>query len=462
MLQAHDEEPIIAQCTPSGSGAIALLRLTGVGAVAIADALSALPSGKKLSEASTHTIHFGYVVDRQRVHIDQVLFLLMRAPHTFTGQDTVEITCHNNAFIIQAIIGEAISHGARVAQPGEFSKRAVVNEKIDLLQAEAINELIHANTQHALKQSLAQLKGTLSCFVADIEQELVRALALSEASFEFLDEEYLEFGAQIHATVTHVRDTITNIKKQFNEQSRIREGLRIALVGSVNAGKSSLFNALLGADRAIVTPIAGTTRDVIEAGVYRNGNYWTLVDTAGIRETDDIIEQEGIRRSFDEAHRADIILAALDSSRPLTNQEQTFYEQLASTYGTKAIIVLTKSDTQAHTQFPALAGKHTLEVSTVTSHNMPALEELIEHMIGKLLGAQQSCAFLLNKRHFSILLTVEQKLEELDALLHASRVPYELVSYHLNDLLATLCELTGKSVSERGMDAVFREFCVGK
>ena len=221
----------------------------------------------------------------------------MRSPKTFTGQDTVEITCHNNQFIIEEIINLAIANGARLAQQGEFTKRAVFNGKIDLVQAEAINELIHAQTQLALKQSLAQLTGSFSHCLASLEKELLKALALSEASFEFLDEE-MDFAPQIQALISSLQNTITGIKKTFNQQQQIRQGIRIAIIGSVNAGKSSLFNALLNQDRAIVSAIAGTTRDAIEAGVYTKGNYWTLVDTAGLRQTHDIIEQEGIKRSL--------------------------------------------------------------------------------------------------------------------------------------------------------------------
>ncbi|GAG60651.1 unnamed protein product [marine sediment metagenome] len=283
-MLALDDQPIIAQCTPKGSGAIALLRLSGKTIFSLADQFCKLPNKQPISNAQSQTINYGYVVDKNGKTIDQVLFLVMHGPKTFTGQDTIEITCHNNPFIIDAIITTAIEAGARLATEGEFTKRAVLNDKIDLVQAEAINELIHANTQQALKQSLLQLQGSLSSWIARLEKNIVNAIALSEASFEFLDEEDMEFGRQIEKSLVKVIDKIQHIKKSFDQQQQIREGIRIALIGSVNAGKSSLFNALLGKDRAIVTSIAGTTRDVIEAGVYRNGNYWSLIDTAGFNQ----------------------------------------------------------------------------------------------------------------------------------------------------------------------------------
>lgn len=207
MMVPYDDQTIVARATPEGSGALAIVRLTGTTAISIADAMSRLASGKKLSEVSTHTIHFGSVIDAFGRVIDQVLFLVMKAPNSFTGQDTVEINCHNNPFIVEQIIHAALNNGARPADPGEFSKRAVLNNKIDLLQAEAINELIHAQTQTGLKQSLAQVEGSLSQWIITLEQALLKALAFCEASFEFIDEE-MEFDKQIREIIDSVLLTL--------------------------------------------------------------------------------------------------------------------------------------------------------------------------------------------------------------------------------------------------------------
>ena len=461
MFHSTDEQTIIAQCTPRGSGAIALLRISGINALEIASVFSKLPSNKSLCDVASHTIHYGTVIEPNGTVVDQVLFMVMHAPRTFTGQNTVEITCHNNQFIIEQIIALAIANGARLAQEGEFTKRAVLNGKIDLVQAEAINELIHAQTQMALKQSLAQLNGSLSSWLISIEQELLKALALSEASFEFLDEE-MEFAPQINAMVVHVMETITTIKKTYNQQQQIRQGIRVALIGSVNAGKSSLFNALLNQNRAIVTAIAGTTRDAIEAGVYKNGNYWTLVDTAGLRQTDDMIEQEGIRRSFEEAHKADIIILAYDSSREITAEENMVYQEIAEKYPNKIITVFTKVDDIA-TRPEALEGcerKNAISVSSKTKTNIDSLEHTIEDKITTLF-AQIESPFLLNQRQYNLVLTLETKLAEIKIMLE-NPVAYELLSIHLQDAIADLAQLSGKAISEAGMDKVFREFCIGK
>lgn len=453
MLYTRDEETIIAQCTPRGSGAIALLRFSGVHAIDIAQVLCKLPHHKKLSEQPTHTIHYGWVVDEHGTHLDQVLFLLMRAPATFTGQDTVEITCHNNQFLIETIIAEAIRHGARCAQEGEFSRRAYLHGKIDLTQAEAIDELIRANTEFALKKSLAQVEGSFSHWVQALEKKLIKAAAWCEASFEFLDDAgdfVVEITQQLHA----ILEQISQLKTSFDAQKHIRQGIRIACIGSVNVGKSSLFNALLGQKRAIVAAVAGTTRDSIEAGVYRNGVYWTFIDTAGLRQTEDVIEQAGIERSHAEAQQADVIILAFDSSRTLTAQEQDVYDAIVAVHEKKIVYVATKADLSIEPRIDCIP------VSTITGSGIPELEQALDTKVAQLLQTHEA-PFLVNKRQFQLLQRLESNIQGILELCRGD-VQYELVAHHLRDTLENLSELTGKSVSEAALDAVFKEFCVGK
>jgi tRNA modification GTPase len=458
MILNHDDQTIIAQCTPRGSGALALLRISGLDACTIAASISTLASKKSLLEVPTHTVHFGSVIDHQGATIDQVMFIVMHGPKTFTGQDVVEITCHNNPFLIEAIIQQALASGARLAQEGEFTKRAFLNKKIDLIQAESINELIHASTQKALQQSLSQLEGSFSHWLQIIEKELIKNAALSEASFEFIDEE-MEFGKQIKKSVEELSQKIETIKKTFNQQQHIRQGVRIALIGSVNAGKSSLFNALLNKKRSIVTDIAGTTRDVVEAGVYKSSSYWTLIDTAGLRQTEDVVEKEGIERSYQEAQQADCILLIIDSSRHLTVQEQTIYQDLLTNYKHKILIIYTKSDL---VQFKEKFFDHpSLQVSVHDKKSIINLEQTLEQKIEHDFFTHNESPFLLNQRHFNLLLSLEKNLCTIKDLL-IEPIAYELVSFHLNDALEKVTELSGKTITEQSMDAIFREFCVGK
>jgi len=453
-----DQETIVAQCTPKGSGALALIRISGNHAIEIATKISKLTSGKKLSDVQTHTIHYGSIVDNNGKKIDQVLFLVMRAPKTFTGQDTIEITCHNNQFIIENIIHVTIAHGARLAKSGEFSKRAFLNEKIDLLQAEAINELIHAQTQMALKSSLSQLEGSLSFWAQKIEKDLVKALALSEASFEFLDEENMEFAQQIKQIIEKNINTIQTLKKTFNQQKQIKEGVRIAIIGSVNTGKSSLFNTLLAQNRAIVTNIAGTTRDSIEAGVYANGNFMTFVDTAGLRQTDDTIEKEGIQRSLDEAKKADIILVVYDGSKKINPEEKKVYQKIIDTYKQKIIMVRNKIDISSDTK--QFEQHNQIDVSTIKKINIDKLENTIKQKVTDLFSSIES-PFLLNQRQYNLIVGLENKLQQIGDMLK-NDAQYELISYHLQEALQQFSELSGKTISEQGLDTVFKEFCVGK
>lgn len=455
-MLSHDEQGIVAQCTPQGVGALALIRLSGGNAFEIANTVAKLASKKNITEQPTHTIHYGTIISATAESIDTVLFLLMRGPHTFTGQDTVEITCHNNVFIIQSIISSLVYAGARMAEEGEFSKRALLNNKIDLLQAEAINELIHANSQQTLKISLEQLQGSLSHHIARIEKNLITALAYTDASFEFIDEEHLEFGTTIEKIIQTTIGDIQKLLQSFDQQKQLRQGIRIALIGSVNAGKSSLFNALIGSNRAIVTEQPGTTRDVIEAGFYNEGFYWTLVDTAGLRQTTDIIEKEGIKRSLDEAQKADIILLVIDSSELMTNEQQAIYEHLYHDFHHKIIVLYNKIDLplQAPRLFPQV-----IETTTLNPITIAAIITALRTQVHKLF--RSSSPYLLNERHYNLLVRLEKELLSLLPLLSGT-IPYELVAYHLNEAIAQCAEITGKSASNLALDAVFKEFCVGK
>jgi len=451
-----DQETIIAQCTPTGSGAIALLRMSGKNATEIADKISTLASKKKLSDLQSHTIHFGWITDEVGNNVDQVLFLLMHGPKTFTGQDTVEVTCHNNPFIIQNIIDHAIKAGARLAQNGEFTKRAFLNGKIDLVQAESVNDVIHAQTQMSLKASLAQISGSLSLHIKKIEKDLLQAFSLSESSFEFIEEDEIEFGPQIKQIIEKNIKTIKKLKQNFDQQKQIKEGIRIAIIGSVNAGKSSLFNTLLQQKRAIVTNVAGTTRDSIEASIIRNNNFVTLVDTAGLRQTENEIEKEGIKRSFDEAKKADIIILVFDASRNLGLEEKNVYQELENKYKNKIIFVRNKSDlkTDAKNNF------FTIEVSSLKNKNIDTLEKEIDKKIKDLFSKIES-PFLLNKRQYNLLSGLENKLNKMIPMIEKN-IDYEIVSYNLKDALAYLSEFTGKTISEQSMDLIFKEFCIGK
>ncbi|HLB40899.1 MAG TPA: tRNA uridine-5-carboxymethylaminomethyl(34) synthesis GTPase MnmE [Candidatus Babeliales bacterium] len=463
---------IIAQCTPIGSGSLAVLRLSGPDSIAIADRIGRLASGQLLCNQAANTVHYGRVVKQQPASatapalsetVDQVVFTLFRAPRSFTGADTVEISCHNNQLIVGHIIALALQAGASLAQRGEFSAQAFLNRKLDLTQAEALNELIHAQTAAALQKSLAQLQGSLSQWLAGLEAQLMQALALTEASFEFLDEE-LEFGNEIRQILATVTADLIQLQQQFSQDQQLRTGIKITLIGPPNAGKSALFNALLQQERAIVADQPGTTRDTIEAGI-TCGEYWvTFIDTAGLRVTTEKLEQLGIARSYAAAQAADLILLVIDGTRPLTTAEQTEYQAFMPQYGQKMIVVLNKCDLVSNLpanglNIPPMLPQ--LAVSALQQTNLAALKTLISSKIQLLLG-QNASPFLVNQRHQAVISELLRQLPVAQAQLAAAEIPYELLAVNLNQALQTLVELSGKSISEQAMDRIFREFCVGK
>jgi len=454
----NDEQVIVAQATPVGSGAIAMLRVSGINVIEMIDSVARIPGKKKLVNQKSHTIHYGWLADSNGQDIDQVLFLLMRGPRTFTGQDVVEITCHNNQFLIEQIIDVIILAGARLADQGEFTKRAVLNDKVDLVQAEAINELIHAQTSQALKQSLRQLKGSFSSWVAVIEKQLLHIMAYCEASFEFLDEE-MTFDDQIKERINRVQKDVQEVLQTFDKRQYITQGVRIALVGSVNAGKSSLFNALINRERAIVTEFAGTTRDTIEAGVYKDGSFVTFIDTAGLRKADNVIEQIGIDRSFEEVTSSDLVLMVFDAAATYTQEEIDLYESIAEKQGDKIIFVQNKIDI-GQNKLPFLKPDKLISVSTVNSVNIDILHTKIGEKITDLMSIGQSPC-LLNKRQYNLLLLLQLELQSITKII-AKKIDYELLTIHVNDAISKLSELTGKTVTEDALNAIFREFCVGK
>jgi len=458
MMIVKDEQVIVAQATPVGAGAIAMLRVSGIRAVEVVDSIASIPGQKKLVDQQTHTIHYGWIVDKHGQHVDQVLFLLMRAPKTFTGQDVVEITCHNNQFLVEQIIDIIIQAGARLADQGEFTRRAVLHGKVDLLQAEAINELIHAQTSQALKQSLRQLEGSFSSWIANIERQLIAIIAFCEASFEFLDEE-MSFEDQIKERLAKVQVDISQLLQTFDKRQYVTQGVRIALVGSVNAGKSSLFNALINRKRAIVTDIAGTTRDTIEAGIFADGAFITFVDTAGLRQSDDVVEKIGIDRSFEEVTASDLILMVFDASARYSKQELEVYAKIAQQHAGKIIFVQNKIDA-GDALLPGITQTDVISVSTITRKNIDVLRKKIDEKVEELMAVGQSPC-LLNKRQYNLLLQVQQDLLIIEDMI-AIRVDYELIAIRVNDAISKLSELTGKTVTEDALDAIFREFCVGK
>ncbi len=455
-------DTIIAACTAPGLSALALLRLEGLAAVTIAHGLSGYSVAVR--DAGSHTIVYGHVVDAAGERIDQVLFLIMHAPRTFTGNDIVEITCHNNPFIIEAIISRALSLGARHAQPGEFAQRALLNGKMDLLQAEAIHELITAPSRLLARASLAQLEGSLSQVVITIQEQLFELAAFIEASFEFSEEEHLDldFNAAVADRLARLVSFIEKVSYGQNAVQQLREGVFVALLGAVNVGKSTVLNTLLGRQRAIVSDRPGTTRDSIEAGVTVDGYSWTYVDTAGLRSTDDVIEQEGIVRSRAAAASADIVVVLIDGSAVPEPEVIAEYHWFFKHYAAKVVVVVTKNDLAQLTHWIPVEFRDT--ALCISAHRGDGVEVLRQHILARVKAVYSAvdAPFVLNKRQRALVDEVATRLKVLEPLVASVRPQYELISAQVHDILRLVTELSGRSISESVMDKVFSTFCIGK
>ena len=447
---------IIAQATAKGPAPLAIIRLSGNDLRILLDKVIVLKSKKKLIEVLSHTINYGLIYDNNNKIIDQVMILIMDGPKSFTGEDTIEINCHNNNFIINKIIKTCIFLGARLAMPGEFSQRAVHNQKIDIFQAEAINELLHAENECMTEIALSQVEGSLSFEINTIDTQLCIISAWCQASFEFLDEER-DFRLTILEKIELIHSKIDALLKMHSSVKFLKEGVRIAIIGSVNVGKSSLFNSLLGYKRAIVNKIAGTTRDTIESPFYIDNYSMTLIDTAGIRITDNEIEKEGIEKSYYEAESADILLLVF-SEKALKNEEIfLFYKKIIEKHSIKSIIIKNKIDEGNENIY----FEKEIPISTQENIGIDIIIKKINEMVYQKYDNRR-ISYIINIRHVENLNIIKKELEKIKKILLMQNPFYEIALYHLLEAQKIISHLSGKSVEERSLDKVFKEFCVGK
>ena len=337
----QDGATIAAISTAVSSAGIGIVRMSGPESFDIADRIYRSKKKKKLSEQKSHTIHYGFIVDDGET-VDEVLVMLMRGPASYTGEDTVEINCHGGVYVVKRILETLIKNGARPAEPGEFTKRAFLNGRLDLSQAEAVGDLIAAQNQYALQSSVSQLKGNIRNEITDIRNQILYHTAFIETALD--DPEHISvdgYGEKLRVSVEEMEHRIRRLLDTCDNGRIMKEGIRTVILGRPNAGKSSLMNVLLGEDRAIVTDIAGTTRDVLEEHLNLNGISLNIMDTAGIRETDDIVEKIGVDKAKEHAEEADLILYVIDSSEEMDENDQ---EILRMIQGKRAVILLNKSD----------------------------------------------------------------------------------------------------------------------
>lgn len=458
-------DTIAAISTPMGEGAIAIVRLSGDEAIQIADKIFRSPSGKQLMDEPSHTIHYGHLAEPTTGEVvEEVMVSLMKAPKTFTREDVVEINCHGGLVTVDRVLKLVLKEGARLAEPGEFTKRAFLNGRIDLSQAEAVIDLIRAKTDRAMNVALNQMEGKLSKLIGELRQALLETLAQVEVNIdypEYDDVEEMTVPLMIEKG-TWVRDEIDKLLRTSSQGKILREGLSTVIIGRPNVGKSSLLNSIVQENKAIVTDIAGTTRDIIEEYVNVRGVPLRLVDTAGIRETEDIVERIGVERSRQVLKEADLILLVLNNSEELTEEDERLFQAVA---GMDTIVVINKTDLPQKInmeRIKELAGSGIIvATSLLKEEGVDELEEAIANLFfeGTIEAGDQT--YVSNARHIALL---HKARATIDDALHAAEagVPVDMIQIDVTRTWEILGEIIGDTVQDSLINQLFSQFCLGK
>lgn len=456
------EDTIAAVATAMAASGIGIVRISGSKSREIADRVYRSKGGKKrLKDQPSHTIQYGYICQGEEV-IDEVLVMLMDGPRSYTGEDTVEIDCHGGVLAVKRVLEAVISQGARPAEPGEFTKRAFLNGRIDLSQAEAVMDVINAQSEYALKSSVGQLRGSVQKIIKEIRQDILYQIAFIESALD--DPEHISidgYGENLYKEVKTQKEKIENLLETFQEGKLMKEAIKTVILGKPNAGKSSLLNTLVGEERAIVTDIAGTTRDILEETILLHGISLRMIDTAGIRNTEDVVEKIGVKKALESAKDADLILYVVDSSLPLDENDQEIIELLKDR---KAIVILNKADLAqvvTEEELRQRTSRPVVMVSAKEEQGIDALEKQIQEMFfeGQLSFNEQ--VYITNVRHRAALEEARESLEMVEKSIE-DQMPEDFFSIDLMNSYEALGKIIGESVGEDLVNEIFSKFCTGK
>ena len=456
------EKTIAAISTAMSASGIGIVRISGDEAMDVISRIYRSKNGKKnIREVQSHTIHYGFIYDGEDV-VDEVLVMIMRGPHTYTGEDTVEIDCHGGVYAMKKVLETVLKNGAVIAEPGEFKKRAFLNGRLDLSQAEAVMDVIQARNSMALKSSVEQLKGSVQRAVKEIRSRLLYQIAYIESALDDPEHYDLEgYPQELAKIVDKEAGEITDLLKTADDGRMIQEGIKTVILGKPNAGKSSLLNFLVGEDRAIVTEIEGTTRDILEEYISLNGITLRVIDTAGIRETEDIVEKIGVGKAKQMAEDADLILYVVDSSRPLDDNDEDIIELLS---GRKSIVIYNKTDLEPVVNMAKLqerTGNPVIPVSIVEEKGIRKLEEEIKNMFFKGELSFNDEVYITNARHKAALEEARESLKLVKNSIDMGMAE-DFFSIDLMNAYESLGRIVGESVGEDLVNEIFSKFCTGK
>ncbi|MDF2612060.1 MAG: mnmE [Lachnospiraceae bacterium] len=455
-------DTIAAIATGLSNAGLSIVRISGNEAFDIIDKIYRSKNGsKKLSLQSSHTLHYGYIVDKDEI-IDEVMIAIMKAPNTYTKENTVEINCHGGIIVTKKIIETVLKYGAKLAEPGEFTKRAFLNGRIDLSQAEAVSDIIHAKNELALKNSLGQLRGNVLDIIKKLREEILRDIAFIEAALDDPEHISLEgFQEELEEHLTSRCNLIDKLIRDSKNGKIIKEGIKTVILGKPNAGKSSLLNYLLGEDRAIVTDIAGTTRDTLEETINLNGITLNLIDTAGIRETSDIIEKMGVEKAVRYASEADLVLYVIDSSTTLDENDELIINLLQEK---KAILLLNKADLESKITEQEIENFDNKSIVSISVKNNVGLDELKERITSMFFEGElifNDDIYITNERHKEALSDALKSLTLVQQSLN-DQMPEDFLSIDLMSAYESLGKIIGENVEEDLVNMIFKEFCMGK
>ncbi len=456
------ETTIAAISTAMSESGIGIIRVSGPEAVEIVSRIYRSKGGKKdINKVPTHTIHYGYIYDGEEL-IDEVLVMVMRAPRTFTGEDTVEIDCHGGVYAMKRVLETVLKNGGKTASPGEFTKRAFLNGKMDLSQAEAVMDVIQAKNEYALKSSVEQLKGSVQKAVKDIRKDLIYHIAYIESALDDPEHISLEgYAQELLGIVEKSQKEIDHLLKSASDGKIIKEGIRTVILGKPNAGKSSLLNVLVGENRAIVTDIEGTTRDILEEYINLHGISLRMIDTAGIRETEDVVEKIGVNRARDMAKEADLILYVVDSSRPLDENDEEIISMLDSR---KAIVLYNKTDLEPKVDMETLKNRVNRPVISVSAKEEIGIRELEKEIKNMFFSGEISFndeVYITNARHKEALMEAADSLGLVKNSIEMD-MPEDFFSIDLMNAYESLGRIIGEAVGEDLVNEIFSKFCMGK